>query len=496
MKNSLLHVYILLFALVSSGFARDYHVDSQRKFDWLSQIEMQPGDRILLKRGMQFTGMLALTGSGTEEAPIRISIYGQGRLPRIHAKGEHLAGLFLKNVSYWEVEGLEITNTNGTDDDQGELFGIYVLANKEEQTFRHVYISHCHVHDVNGAVAGKRRGGIHVHMKKLRKSKFDDLRITNNLVENIGGVGIGNDSTCANVELLEDGFKSKNLWTNVYVAGNKVDTTGRNNIIARVSKDAIYEHNILANSSRYDTGHSLFCFNTDGIKMQYNEAYGNVGDSHNRDGQGESDRGGFDADYNCINTYIQYNYSHDNLWFCGIMKKPTRNVVIRYNVSQNDKQGIYFYGFDKKRQAENVHIYNNTHFVRRGLKVEVFAEGRTPINTLFENNIFYFEGEGEWGPHAEGINTSFRNNLYYNIEPHPSDTQPIVGDPRFERAGIAGTNIDLKTMVELQGYRLRSGSAGIGAGVAIADNGGIDFLKTEIHSSSVDLGAFQSLNRK
>jgi hypothetical protein len=486
-------MYVFLFAMASSAFARDYYVDSQRKFDWLSQIEMQPGDQILLKRGMQFDGMLAPRGSGTEEAPIKISIYGQGRLPRIHAKGQHIAGLYLNNVSYWQVQGLEITNTDGTDDDQGELFGIYVLANKEEQTFRHIHIKYCHVHDVNGAVAGKRRGGIHVHMKKLRRSKFDDLHITNNLVENIGGVGIGNDSTCAEVELFEDGHKSKNLWTNVYVADNKVDTTGRNNIIARVSKDAVYERNILANSSRYDTGHSIFCFNTDGIKIQYNEAYGNTGDSHNRDGEGESDRGSFDADFNCINTYIQYNYSHDNLWFCGIMKKPTRNVVIRYNVSQNDKHGIYFYGFEGKQMAENVHIYNNTHFIRKGLKVDVFVEGRTPINTLFENNIFYFEGKGEWGRRAsKGINTSFCNNLYFNIEPHPSDTQPIVGNPRFVRPGVAGTDIDLKTMAELQGYRLQLSSPAVDAGLPIKDNGGLDLLKTQVEAKNADIGAFET----
>ena len=36
-----------------------------------------------------------------------------------------------------------------------------------EGTYRHVYINDCHIHDVNGKVAGKRRGGIHVHVKDL-----------------------------------------------------------------------------------------------------------------------------------------------------------------------------------------------------------------------------------------------------------------------------------------------------------------------------------------
>ncbi|MDF7822651.1 right-handed parallel beta-helix repeat-containing protein [Pontiellaceae bacterium B12227] len=481
----------LFFFIASSVSARDYRVDSQRKFDAISQIEMQPGDTILLKRGMQFTGMLAPQGSGAEGAPVRIGAFGRGKPPRINAKGKEIAGLMLKNPSFWEVYGLEITNTDGSDKDQGDLFGIYVLATGKEGTYRHVYINGCHVHDVNGMVAGKKRGGIHVHVKKLKKTIFDDLRITNNRVENIGGVGIGNDSSCGGVKLLEDGFEAENLWTRVYVAGNRVDTTGRNNIIARVSKDAVYEHNVLANSSRRDTGHSIFCFNTDGIKIQYNEAYGNVGDRKNKDGGGESDRGGFDADYNCINTFIQYNYSHDNLWFCGIMKRPTRNVVIRYNVSQNDKLGIYFYGFDRNKEAENVHIYNNTHYVKKGLDVEVFVEGRTPVNTLFENNIFYFEGKGEWGRKAEGINTVFRNNLYFNIEPHPSERQPVVGNPGFVRPGTVGSDIDLMTMAALQGYRLRAGSPCIDVGLPIIENGGVDLLKTALDSAGADLGAFE-----
>ncbi len=489
MKAGLFHIGLCLLALSAGSSARDYRVDSQRKFDAVNAIRLQPGDAVLLRRGMRFRGMLAPQGEGTEAAPIRIGTYGEGRRPHIDAGGNEPAGLLLKNPSYWEVDGLEITNTNGSKKDQGELFGIYVLAEGAEGTYRHVYINDCYVHDVNGAVAGKRRGGIHVHVKKLKKTLFDDLRITNNRVEQIGGVGIGNSSSCGGVKLLDDGEECRYLWTRVYVAGNRIDTTGRNNIIARVSKDAVYEYNILANSSRHDTGHSIFCFNTDGIKIQYNEAYGNVGDRRNKDGGGESDRGGFDADYNCVNTFIQYNYSHDNLWFCGIMKRPTRNVVIRYNISQNDREGIYFYGFENQTQAENVHIYNNTHFVRKGLHVNVFPEGRTPVNSTFENNIFYFETKGEWGKHAAGVNTVFRNNLYFNIEPHPSETRALTDDPAFRQPGRAGYDINLKTMEALLGYQLEPESLCLGAGVAIEDHGGRDFFGHPARDGALNVGA-------
>jgi len=277
-----------------------YYIESQQDFDNLSTTTFLPGDVILFKRGQRFFGMFSPSGNGTETAPIRISTYGEGERPLIDAQGKNKAGLLLRNPSFWEVSGLEITNTDGTDDDQGELFGIYVLADGEEGIYEHVYIDDFHIHDVNGKVAGKKRGGIHVHINNLNESLFHDLRITNNRLIRIGGVGIGNSSSCGRIEFRPHDTVNHYLWTEVYVADNYVGDTGRNNIIARVSKDAIYERNILANSSRYSIGHSIFCFNTDGIKIQYNEAFGNIG-------EGGKDRGGFDADYNCVNTFIQYN---------------------------------------------------------------------------------------------------------------------------------------------------------------------------------------------
>ncbi len=480
-----LAAFFLLFALPCFPcLAEEYHIDSQKQFDALSTTVFLPGDTILFKRGVQFNGMFAPCGNGTEQAPIRIDVYGYGQRPRINGHGKHLAGLFLQNQSYWEVNGLEITNTDGTDNDQGGLFGIYVLAKGVEGTYKHIYINDCYIHDVNGKVAGKKRGGIHVHVEDLKSTVIHDLRITNNRIVRVGGVGIGNASSCGRIEFRKHDTVSHHLWTRVYVAGNYIDHTGRNNIIARVSKDAVYEYNTLANSSRYDTGHSIFCFNTDGIKIQYNEAYGNVGDEGR-------DRGGFDADYNCINTFIQYNYSHDNMWFCGIMKKQNRNVVIRYNISQNDKKGIYFYGFEDNHEATGIHIYNNTHFVSDEYNVSVFPEGRTPINSIFENNIFFFEGRGKWGANADGINTSFHNNLYFNISPHKSDTTHIAANPMLAQPGIAGTDIDLKTMDALRGYRLKPGSPCMDTGAAINNHGGKDLLGTRVTIGKADIGAFE-----
>ncbi|MBK1832232.1 hypothetical protein JIN77_15950 [Verrucomicrobiaceae bacterium R5-34] len=172
------------------------------------------------------------------------------------------------------------------------------------------------------------------------------------------------------------------------------------------------------------------------------------------------------------------------------MKKPNRNVVIRYNISQNGKEGLYFCGFDSCKEAENIHIYNTPHYTRKGLKVSVFPEGRTPINTLFENNISNFEDEASWGKGGrKGINTRYNNNLYYGIEPHPPDKNPMAENPRFRNPEMAGTDIDLTTLKELRGYRVSSRSSVLGAGAVIANDGGMDVFRTKLSGKKPIVGA-------
>ena len=97
--------------------AEQYRIASQEDFDHLNTATFQPGDLILFKRGVNFIGMFSPSGKGSVKAPIRIDAYGQGEHPRIDAAGRKKAALLLRNPSFWEVSGLEITNSDGTDDD-------------------------------------------------------------------------------------------------------------------------------------------------------------------------------------------------------------------------------------------------------------------------------------------------------------------------------------------------------------------------------------------
>jgi hypothetical protein len=474
--------------------ANTFIINDQQDFDQYKNSEFPPGSLILFAAGKSFNGQFAPTGSGTKENPIRITAYDPvsdevfwnniDEKPIIHGHGSVNSALYLYNTAFWEINNLELTNTDGSDDDQGDLRGMYIVA-EDCGIVEDVTVQNCYIHDVNGKVAGKQRGGIHVHViGDSIRTKFHNLLIENNIVENVGGVGIGNTSSWGSIH-SSDYYP----WTNFIIRGNRVAHTGRNGIIARVGIDQKVEYNVLAYNSRYSTGHSVFNFNTIGCIMQYNEAYGNTGEP------GDIDHGGFDADYNARGTIIQYNYSHDNNWFCGIMRRYNRDITIRYNISLNERLGAYMYGFPWRDEARGIWIYNNTHYFKAGLNASIFASPgrvRTPKYTYFYNNIFYFEDAGNWGVEPDET-CEFANNLFYNVEPIGAD--PIVGDPLFINAGPVATDIDMRDPDRLAGYRLQDGSPCINAGLVINDNGGMDFWGNALGTHAIDIGAFEQKDR-
>jgi len=488
--NSLI-IAIATFTLVSCNSNKDevnyIHIDNQTDFDKFSGNTFEPGDVILFAAGQIFNGQFIVNGSGTVENPIKVTAYNQetGEIlwdyidnkPIINGNGLVNSAFYLYNGQNWLINNLEITNTDGTDEDQGDLRGIHVVA-ENAGIMDNITIRNCYVHNVNGKVGGKLRGGIHVHvLGDSIKTKFNNLLIENNIVKNVGGVGIANQSSWPSID-HPDFYP----WTNVVFRGNRVESTGRNNMIIRYSIDPLVEYNVLAYSSRYSTGHNVFNFNTIGCVMQYNEAYGNTGDVD------EIDRGGFDADWNSRGTIIQYNYSHDNHWFCGIMRDYNRDVKIRYNISINERLAAYMYGFPWKDDARAIWVYNNTHYFAFSANV-IASPGRerVPSHTYFYNNIFYFEEESGWGMEPDET-CELRNNLFYNVE--PKGRNYVVGDPLFVDMQHPGTDIDMTDPERLAGFRLQENSPAIGAGIILNDHGGQDFWGNPI-SNKPSIGAHE-----
>jgi len=504
MKKVVLCAFLGLILINGFAFGTDYYISTQADFDTYRDATFSPGDNILLERGKVFTGMLEPRGSGTPGNVITISAYGTGDMPVINNNGVFhssqgnsiCACIYLFNVEYWEVNNIECTNYSSASGSSNSLdmYGVYVRAEDTVDPYDHIYIEDCYIHHINVIPgdsienADKKRGGIHVHGRDTGSGDagwFNDVRIVNNYIEYIGGVGIGTDGD--NVEDAHTflGDSRPGAWTNLYIADNYIGYTGRNNMIIRDCDYAIVEYNTLAYSSRDSTGHSSYCYRTLGITFQYNEVYGNTGDSSDKD------RGGFDADNMSKDTVIQYNYSHNNEWFCGIMKDENMNVTIRYNLSVNERHGAYYYGFEPDDEAYNIKIYNNTHYFKSSITPDILCNDRTPVHTTFNNNIFYCEGTGYMGLNAEnGTDNTYDTNVYYNITPPTVEINPITTDPLFVSPGAEPYNVDMRNGRDvLAGYRLAAGSPAIDAGLTISDNGGHDFWGDAVPAGDTDIGA-------
>ena len=461
----------------------------------VSSVTFEPAVQILLKAGSVWNERLSLHGSGTAGNPIVVDMYDTGNKPIINGGGgsgnpSAEPAVLLQNEEYWEINNLFITHTDGSSGYQGDLWAIRVNVTIAGE-FHHIYIRNCTIEKANGAVATKTTGGIYVTVESPSSAPawYNDLKIQNNKIGNVnnkgdvdgvvGGLGIATQSTHGSFNLAAN----RKPYLNVLISDNTVGPTGRNNMIIRVSDDAVVQHNRLIESSIYQWGHSIFNFNTDNVMVQYNEAYGNTGPAS------ESDRGGFDADWKSKNTKIQYNYSHDNNWGFGIMKKSfNENVVIRYNISENDKVAIYYYGFENSTGLTDAHVYNNTHYVASTLNVAVFRD-RTALNTEFFNNIFYFQGSGSWGS-KNPYNCTFENNAYFNITPR--GTSYITADPQLVNPGTGGQDINWADYPNvLTGYHLQAKSPVIDAGRTVANNGGQDFWGNPLYSGAPDIGAHE-----
>ena len=254
------------------GALNTYYVDSQSGNDghdgkspstaWktlakVSSVTFQPREQILLKAGAIWNEKLVLKGSGTEGSPIVLDMYGGegGAKPIINGGGGSNAepAVLLQNEQYWEINNLEITHTNGQSGYQSDLWAIRVNATTGGE-FKHVYIRNCDIHGVNGDVATKTTGGIYVTVESGTSSPawYDDLRIQNNRIRNVGGLGIATQSTHGSIK-----NQDRRPFLNVLVEGNIVGPTGRNNIIIRVSDDAIVQHNRLIDSSIHDNRRSF-----------------------------------------------------------------------------------------------------------------------------------------------------------------------------------------------------------------------------------------------
>ncbi len=449
----------------SGDDTRDGHTPEAawKTLDRINQQTFKPGDVIRFKAGSRYTGQLKPSGSGAiangRTNCITISRYGGSERPRIDGEGKVLDTLLLRNVEFWEVQDLEITN-EGETREPGRT-GVRVL-NDGFGKMRHIHLRHLFVHDVNGDLRKEKEGcGIFFESRGGNESHFDDL-----LIENCHVVRTDRNGIC------QRGGRTRSLG--VVIRGNVLEDIGGDGIKIWGSNGALVERNVIRGGRMRceDYAAGIWPFASDDTMIQFNEVSGMKG---TKDGQG------FDSDYLCRRSIFQYNYSHDNeggfFLICAPGNSYNEDTIIRYNISQNDginSARVFHFGGG----ATRTQIYNNTIYVGTNQSLPMILctdwSGGNARGTRFYNNLFYVDGRVtyDWGKSSDTI---FENNVFCgeHVNP-PSDSAGLTNCPPLIQPGGGKDGFD-----SLKAYAFREGAETV-SGKVIPNNGGRDIFGTAV----------------
>jgi len=467
----------------------------------------QPGNALCFKAGSSWTGALAPKGSGSAAAPVVVDMFGTGAKPRIAAGTSDLQPLLLQNLQYWEVNNLELTNNKGG---PGDYRGISVLG-RDAGALNHVYIRNCFVHDVTGEVdwiggstadnqppwvtfqagwdASKRTGGIVVEVDSASGTKtwFNDVVIENNVVQDVsfggiifkqldGGYGWGVRASKTDAKFTPH--------TNVTVRGNYVSQTN-----TQYGCNAFYitgvQHAVVERNVSKDAGTSAIeIYNSDDVKVQYNETFGTVKKAAG------ADYNGIDTDRASTNTIVQYNYVHDNGDGILICQLAFGDSIVRYNLLvNNSRHGINLHS---DSSATN-QTYNNLVFIDGLNSANLIAtsgdSSQLAASYTIRNNILRSSRSAAMVVTGGGV--TYANNLFSGIS--AVGTAPQSGDPMFVNSathpsgGMSGAALS-----QLGGFQVKAGSPAIDNGVSISGNGGVDFWGDTLYVRAADIGPYEA----
>ena len=483
----------------------------------VNSMLFQPGDKILFIAGGSWTKQLAPKGSGTSGNPIVIGRYGTGSRPKINGAGVAGGTISLTNQQYWEINDLEITNfdaaeVNGQTLETWEAnnttkyanavrppqvinraalkIGILILA-QDAGEVSHIYLKNLEVHGVNGYINqsdenSKYNGGICFRITgTATPTWFNDILVTGCNVHDVDRTGLWTESTWSDRTLTVN-----TNWTptlNLAFTKNTFSNTGANAMIVRVADRPLMEQNLFDHCAIKASGNAAFNFNTDGAIWQFNES------RYTKANLNDDDAGGIDSDYKTKNTFIQYNYLHDNDYGILITGGPGRfndRTVVRYNMFIKD--GKYGHPVDGKfmlklsGSATNTLIYNNIVDIgpsQSDTKMIRFHDwSGWPSNTSFYNNVFDNTGSGTTYSFGGSTGNVFDYNAYYKtqVAGQPAQAHNITGDIKFVSPGS-----------DPVGFRLKAGSAALSRGKVIPDNGGKDYFGNTVSATAApNVGAY------
>lgn len=442
------NIQLIIFILISNlGFAQSFYIDNENGNDqnngnsittaWksLNRVNSEifkPGDSILFKRDGKWVGTMMPKGNGAINDKIVIGTYGNGKAPIIDAEGKVLnaefmsAAVVLYNQEYWEIRDIEVRNfEKGNPEKPLKKAGILVMA-KDIGTLHDFKIENVKIAHVNGSLKTRENGGVFFKI-------IADKNLDNRIPTNFDGIYINN---CHFYDVERGGFLNQSVWKkrdfdskfgeicndskmntwfpskNILIENCKFENIGGNGLVTRVADSPIVQYNLFYKNSLKTTGNASYPYNCDNALWQFNEA------SYTVYNEGDIDASGFDSDYMCKNTIIQYNYSHHNDWggllVCswGKLKNSFNDgTIVRNNVFQDEQHHmIRFSG-----NITNTEISNNL-FVTDSKIGDVMMWYKHwgeiwPDKTVIKNNIFYNQGTQNYLKLGEASNNTASENI-------------------------------------------------------------------------------------
>lgn len=479
-----------------------------KSLEHLNSLNFMPGSTILFKRGSIWNGQFRPNGSGTEEHPIIVDAYGEGSSkPIINGNGiSNLdtgnvvaeGAVHLYNLSYWELNNLEVTN-EGAVVPNASRAGIMVVAGGLGFV-NHVHVKNVYVHNVNSHDdAQKISGGIIFRGDTMDEkgnitnisSGFNDILVENSHIKDVAIEGLRtktykNGADTGQIKNTDVVFRN-NLIENILGDGIVISEMASGGL---VEKNIIRRHSMSTKSRNYA---GLWFYQTNGVIAQYNEVYDGV--------HGYNDGEAFDFDIGATNNIYQYNYSHNNRGgFLLTMTSAGVGNVFRYNVSKNDGRGteIFFCMNDRTE------IYNNTIYVGEGVVVPYLINETNIQNMFFKNNIIHVDGEIQKYSKLTQSYSAPRvsNNLFYPASvaslsgsPNAYDTlvtaDPLLADPSADSI-VMDTWTQHIWDANVAHFKIGAGSPAIDAGAAIANPGAQDLYGTPLYEGNApDIGAHE-----
>lgn len=463
-----------------------------KTLDKVNALNLEPGDTVLLKKGSVFEDQaLQFTkeDSGTAEAPVKISTYGEGDRPQINTnghgqwdlnygtpldnrnhkwKGKVSSSILIKDTEYIEIEGLELTNDrkSETDTEKNKAYndayamdrtGVAGVA-KDNGTVDHIVLNDLYIHDVTGNVYNKHmtNGGIYFIVETPTNeattgiARYNDVQIKNCSLDKVNRWGIAVGYTYQwsqfTTGALSDATMAKYGSSNVVIENNYLNHVGGDAITTMYLDRPMVQYNVSENAAEQ--------INT----TDYSQKQPSLNAKGEENGKQNVGAGRVAAGiwpWKCKNAIFQYNECFKTLnassgngdgqpWDADYGD----GTNYQYNYSHgNTASTIMFCGpesinntfrynisqnedmgpLDPAGNTGNCQVYNNTFYIKAGLNTIWHRSHGNGGPVTAENNIFYFAGStpATVSNWNPSNNKVFDNNLYYNVSNYPTDANAV-----------------------------------------------------------------------